>query len=436
MAGLVAGPWLLLLKKARAGLWQKLGFVSRRYKQHPGAPIWVHAVSVGEFNAVWPLLNALHEQYPGERIVVSTTTATGQQLARERAGSFAELFYFPFDIPWATAAWLNAIKPSAVLIVETEVWPGFYSQCEARGIPIVIVNGRLSPRSFKRYKQLRWLFKKVFQSASLILAQSKEEEGRYRELTEDQVPITVIGNLKFDGLSQISAEEQKELRHKIGLQGSELVLIAGSTHEGEETAMLRTLTVLTDTGNTNVRLVLVPRHPERFERVAEMITAHGFEPRRFSKDEAMRNHKDVFLLDAIGHLTRFYCAADIAFVGGTLVPIGGHNLVEPCIYSVPVICGPHVEKTRDVARALQSEKALVLAANEEDLLKSIKKLAIDPQARKEVGENGRRWLEHSQGAVCRALRALEGYGGLLSPAAGKKSAQGCDAGHEVAEARR
>lgn len=420
MAGLVVGPWLLWRKKARAGLWQKLGFVPRRLKAQErfvdaaGAPIWVHAVSVGEFNAVWPLLEALHTKCADQRIVVSTTTATGQQLAKERAGSFAEIIYFPFDIPWATAAWLNTIKPKAVLIVETEVWPGFYSQCAARKIPLLVVNGRISPRSFKRYKQLRWLFRNVFQSAALILAQSQEEEARYRDITDGAVPIEVTGNLKFDGLSQISVEEQKELRHKLGLEGGELVIVAGSTHEGEEAAMLRALTDLTDSGNAKVRLVLVPRHPERFDRVADMIAAHGFRARRFSKEEPLQTQKDVFLLDAIGHLTRFYSAADIAFVGGTLVKIGGHNLVEPCIYSVPVVCGPHVEKTRAVARALTAENAIMLAENEDSLLRAMRKLAADPQLRQEIGGNGRRWLEGSQGAVLRALKSLEQCPGILS----------------------
>jgi len=419
MAGLVVGPWLLWRKKARAGLWQKLGIVPRRFKTDRSdkgsadAPLWVHAVSVGEFNAVWPLLEAIHSQYPEQRIAVSTTTATGQQLAKERAGNFAEIFYFPFDIPWATTAWLNAIKPRAVLVVETEVWPGFYSQCARRKIPLVVVNGRISPRSFKTYKQWQWLFRNVFRSAALILAQSREEETRYRDITGGAVPITVTGNLKFDGLAEISPEEQKELRRKLGLHGGELVIVAGSTHEGEETAMLRAHTQLTDSGNTNARLVLVPRHPERFERVADMISAHGFRPRRFSKEESAQDYKDVFLLDAIGHLTRFYSAADIAFVGGTLVKIGGHNLVEPCIYSVPVVCGPHVEKTRDVARALASENAIMLAENEDDLLKSIKKLAVNPELRNQIGANGRRWLEDSQGAVLRALKTLEDFDGIL-----------------------
>jgi 3-deoxy-D-manno-octulosonic-acid transferase len=425
-AGLIVGPWLLWRKKARAGLWQKLGFVPSRLKKQEhfaGAPIWVHAVSVGEFNAVWPLLKAVHAKHADQRIVVSTTTATGQQLAKERAGSFAEIFYFPFDIPWATAAWLKAIKPKAVLVVETEVWPGFYSQCAARKIPLIVVNGRISPRSFKKYSQLKWLFRNVFRCASLILAQSNEEETRYRDITDGAVAIEVIGNLKFDGLSQISVEDQKQLRYKLGLEGDELVIVAGSTHEGEEAAMLRALTELTDSGNCNVRLVLVPRHPERFDRVADMIAAHGFRARRFTKEEPLQNQKDVFLLDAIGHLTRFYSAADIAFVGGTLVKIGGHNLVEPCIYSVPVVCGPHVEKTRDVARALTAENALMLAENEDSLLKSIKKLAADPQLRQQIGGNGKRWLEGSQGAVLRALRSLEQHQGVLSARAKSTESQ-------------
>ena len=224
LVGLIVGPWLLWRQKARAGLWQKLGFVPSRLKRQEhfaGAPIWVCAVSVGEFNAVWPLLEAIHAKHADQRIVVSTTTATGQQLAKATRRQFCRnLFYFPFDIPWAMAAWLKAIKPKAVLVVVNRVLARLlHSQCAARKIPLIVVNGRISPRSFKKYSQLKWLFRNVFRCASLILAQSKEEQTRYRDITDGAVAIEVTGNLKFDGLSQISVEEQRQLRHKLGLKG-------------------------------------------------------------------------------------------------------------------------------------------------------------------------------------------------------------------------
>jgi 3-deoxy-D-manno-octulosonic-acid transferase len=318
------------------------------------------------------------------------------------------VIYFPYDLPWSACNWLDAVNPAAVLIVETEVWPGFYQQCLRRGIPLLIVNGRMSPRSFSRYRRLRWLFQPVFRCASQILAQSEEEANRYREITGDGVPITVTGNLKFDGLKPVTASEQESLRDQLGL-GSALVLIGGSTHEGEEEPLLEAAKSLKQSGH-DVRLILVPRHPERFARAAELIESHGFRTRRFSRQETLEDGRDVYLLDAIGHLMRFYAVSDIAFVGGTIITLGGHNLAEPYMYSVPAVCGPHVQKTRDVARALESAGALLIAQDAQGVMASIQSLADNAEKRHQMGASGKRWLEQSQGAVARTLSAIEKAG--------------------------
>lgn len=407
IAGVTAGPVLLLKKKTRAGLSQKLGAVPHELRTNRAeqGPLWFHAVSVGEFNAVWPLIRAIHDEYPLQSILITTTTATGQALAKERAGEFAKIGYFPFDLPWIAGAWLDEVKPAAVLIAETEVWPGFYSQCNDRSIPVIILNGRLSPRSHRRYTKMRALFGPTFASASLIVTQSEAEASRYRELAGADAPIVVAGNLKYDGLSAISTAERDQLRTKFGIESDSLIIVGGSTHEGEESALLQVFKDLQKAA-PSARLILVPRHPERFDRVEETIRQFGFNCRRYTKDERIESQKDVFLLDTIGQLNRFYSLASVAFVGGTLVKIGGHNLVEPCTYSVPVVCGPHVFKTRDAAQALVSEGALMIAADAGELQSKISTLLQDKGARERAGTAGRRYLDRSQGALARTMDAL------------------------------
>ncbi|MGH9547767.1 MAG: 3-deoxy-D-manno-octulosonic acid transferase, partial [Terriglobales bacterium] len=409
LAGVVVSPILLFKKKTRAGLSQKLGFVPdglRAAARSAGRPLWFHAVSVGEFNAVWPLISAIHQEFPRQKLVVSTTTLTGQQLAQERAGTIAEVCYFPFDLPWASSPWLDAVRPAAMLIAETEVWPGIYAQCQARGIPLIVVNGRLSPRSFARYSKFRWLFGRAFASAALLMAQSEEEAQRYRSLTGGGTKVVVTGNLKFDGLKPISAPDQTALRQSLNLKDDDIVIVGGSTHEGEEAALLDAARTLKAAGR-KPRVILAPRHPERFARVAEVISERGFSVKKFSSGEKFENDNDVYLLDTIGQLTRFYAVASVAFVGGTLVKVGGHNLVEPFTYSVPVVCGPQVFKTRDTARSLQQAGALYIGADAADVAAKIIKLIEDKNERDRMGRAGIEWLGQSQGAVQRSLCALK-----------------------------
>ena len=411
---LIAGPFILLFKKkARAGLSQKLGFVPADFKSTDfRSPLWFHAVSVGEFNAVWPLVLSLHEKYPEQAIVISTTTLTGQELAKSKAGGFAKVFYFPFDLPWGARNWLKTIKPRAVLIVETELWPGFYDVCSKLDIPAIVVNGRMSPRSFKQYMSLHGLIGEALSKTSLILAQSKQEAERYRELAGAAADIRVTGNLKFDGLKPIEASERQALQKQLTLNDDDLVIVGGSTHEGEESVLLSATQALREAG-LKPRLILVPRHPERFKRAADIVAKYGFSAIRFSNNDSFKSDDEVYILDTIGQLNRFYSIANIAFVGGTVAPIGGHNLVEPCAYSVPVVCGPHVHKTRDVARALVANDALLLNQDDQELIDNIVILAKDPELRKTIGANGCAFLAESQGAVKRALHYLEKFGNLL-----------------------
>jgi 3-deoxy-D-manno-octulosonic-acid transferase len=411
---LVAGPFLLFKKKARAGLWQKLGFVPaalKTKKNQLNGCVWFHAVSVGEFNAVTPLIKAFHSKYPTVPIVVSTTTYTGQKLAQEKISDIATVFYFPYDLPFATSPYLDLLKPRLVVIAETEIWPGFCSECKKRKVKLVVVNGRISPRSFKSYFRYRAFFGPVLRLFDEIGVQSKEEAERYSKIGGSETRIRVLGNLKFDGLKPVSLEESEQLRARINLPPDRFTLVAGSTHEGEEIAMLKAYGRMLDINGgaaaSSVRLIIVPRHPERFDHVAALIDQNGYKVRRHSRNEVFDDSgREVYLLDVIGKLFDFYSLATVAFVGGTIAPIGGHNIMEPYAYEVPVAVGPHIEKTRDVADALVARQAIVIAPDADAVVEQLLHYYNDASRRTLDGRAGSEILKASQGALAKAMDLL------------------------------
>ena len=412
---------LLIPRKRRAGLGQKLGVIpqSLRRSGSSAAPsVWFHTVSVGEFKACEPLIELFQRRNPGYSIYLSTATQTAQVLAGQRLGPDARTFYFPLDLPWTINPWLDTIRPEAVVIAETEIWPGFTWECSRRDIPIMIVNGRLSKRSFRLYRQFRWLFGPVLRHFTAIACQCQEDAQRYRAIGGLDLPVSTTGNLKFDGLAAISQEAKAEIMECLGLKAGTPVVVAGSTHEKEETALLTAYRHLIENSSleNHPRLILAPRHPERFNRVEEAIRLAGFRPRRWSRQEQLTSSSDVYLLDTIGKLPSFYAVARIAFVGGTLVPIGGHNLLEPYIYAVPVVCGPYLNKTKNVANMLRARNALTVVDSQAAFNNALLKLVLSPDSR-ELGDRGRELILESQGAVDQTMRILEGV--LASSRAGK-----------------
>ncbi len=409
----LAGPVLLASARRRAGIWQKLGVLPRDLPGPGGArPVWFHAVSVGEFNAVWPLIQAFSARNPRCPYVVSTATQTAQKLARERCPEGVPVFYFPLDLPWAVSNWLAALDPALVVIAETEIWPGFMHQCSRRRLPVMVVNGRISPRSFRGYKRWRLLFGPVLRQFSAIAVQTEADAGRYRAIAGDSLPVHVFGNLKFDGLTPICGAESEALARAINLAACDRVIVAGSTHAGEEAALLDLLDRLMAQDGAGaaagpLRLILAPRHPERWDEVASLVASRGFRVRRYSRGEGFEGERDVYLLDTIGLLFRYYSLGTIAFVGGTLAPVGGHNLAEPYAYAVPVICGPHLDKTAESANGLLSAQALSLASNSEELFATASELLASPGKRDRLGRAGQEWLRASQGAVDRTVALLE-----------------------------
>ena len=404
----IASPLLIFKSRARAGLPQKLGFVPADF-QVEAPSVWFHAVSVGEFQAIKTLLASFRAKHPAVPVIVSTTTRTGQTLAKETVGDWAKVVYMPYDVPWAVSAWLNSAKPKLFVISETEIWPGLAWQCKSRGISLVVVNGRISPRSFKKYYRFKWFFSTVLRNFSAFGVQAETEAERYRALAcSDEVDVRVLGNLKLDGLTAHDDSVTQSLRAELGLSANDIVFTAGSTHESEEAAVLDAF-ILARKNHKHLKLIVAPRHPERFERALDIIRKTGLSCSRYSLKEQFAADVDVLLVDAMGLLTKLYSVSQVAFVGGSLAPVGGHNLMEPYLYNVPAICGPNIQKTRDTAAQLDQMKALFIVPDAKGVAEKLEYLLSNDAERIERGKRGNQFLLVSRGATARALEFLEQY---------------------------
>ena len=415
---LVAGtPWWLFrmatTQKYREGLLERLGMVpSRLRKQMAGLGserplIWVHAVSVGEVLAVSRLVKTLDAALPDYLIVLSTTTRTGQALARERFGS-NRVFYCPLDLPWAVRAWLNALQPSLLILAETEFWPNLLSGCFRRNIPVAVVNARISDRSWPRYRRMRWLWRPFLSRLSRVLAQSQTDADRLKTIGCLPERVTVAGNLKFDVRTAEEADATRQLKKS---SASLRLIVAGSTLEGEEAALLQAWPRLLH-ADPQLVMVLAPRHPERFAAVAALLEKSGMvwvkrSDWHSAPEDSLKplNPGQIVLLDTIGELASVYSLAAVAFVGGSLVPAGGHNPLEPAQFGVPIVMGPHYANFRAITEDLLAHQALRISSAE-DLSATLIGLLQNPQASKAMGARARQVFEQQAGATGRCMVAL------------------------------
>jgi 3-deoxy-D-manno-octulosonic-acid transferase len=423
---LVAGtPWWLFrmatTQKYREGLLERLGMVpSRLRKQMAGLGserplIWVHAVSVGEVLAVSRLVKTLDAALPDYLIVLSTTTRTGQALARERFGS-NRVFYCPLDLPWAVRAWLNALQPSLLILAETEFWPNLLSGCFRRNIPVAVVNARISDRSWPRYRRMRWLWRPFLSRLSRVLAQSQTDADRLKTIGCLPERVTAAGNLKFDVRTAEEADATRQLKKS---SASLRLIVAGSTLEGEEAALLQAWPRLLH-ADPQLVMVLAPRHPERFAAMAALLEKSGMvwvkrSDWHSAPEDSLKplNPGQIVLLDTIGELASVYSLAAVAFVGGSLVPAGGHNPLEPAQFGVPIVMGPHYANFRAITEDLLAHQALRISSAE-DLSATLIGLLQNPQASKAMGARARQVFEQQAGATGRcmvALRSLLLHGG-------------------------
>jgi 3-deoxy-D-manno-octulosonic-acid transferase len=397
--------WRSLRAPAYRERWrERLGF----YNQPPGpASVWVHAVSVGEVQAAQPMIRHLLLRDPAARILVTTTTPTGARRLGELFGDRVAHLYSPFDLAPVVRRFLARVSPCLAIVMETEIWPNLLVECERRGIPVLLVNARLSQRSASGYKRAQPLAGESMQRLSLIAAQSRADAERFIGLGVPAERVAVTGSIKFDLQLPASLTEQAEVMRR-GWGCNRPVWVAASTHEGEEEPLLQAHARLREQLPAAL-LVLVPRHPDRFERAAALVQRRGFRLARRSLGQACDAQTSVYLGDTMGELVSFIAAADVAFVGGSLVPTGGHNLLEAAAVGVPVIVGPHVFNFVEVTRLLLEHQAAVQIQSADELTRCLNLWLTDAAERARIGENGRKAVEANRGALDRLLGLIDPY---------------------------
>jgi len=406
--------WLMQMSrhgKYRAGLRERMGTVPARLTADIGKPtIWVHAVSVGEVMAVSYLIAELRSRFPQYRIVVSTATDTGQKLARKHFGE-ANVFYFPMDFGFAIRPYLRLLQPRLVIVAETEFWPNFLRLTHANGAQLAIVNARISDRSWPRYRRFRHLLAGILRAVDLFLAQTDEDARRLHDIGAPADRVHVGGNLKFDVPRPPAPPIVASLRASFQQSGAGPVIVCGSTVDEEETLLLRAFENVLASYPRAV-MILAPRHPERFGTVQQILEKLGIRFWRRSLWSGDSIAGGVLLIDTIGELAALYSVADIAFVGGSLVPRGGHNIIEPAQHGVPVIVGNHTENFRDIVRLFQSRDAIRVVSPVEFPLLLMELLSNEP-ARTALGRRAAETLRSQTGATQRTADALVK---LLEPA--------------------
>ncbi|HVF27227.1 MAG TPA: 3-deoxy-D-manno-octulosonic acid transferase [Pyrinomonadaceae bacterium] len=402
--------------KYAAGLGERTGQLPP-LAPHKRPVIWLHCVSVGETQAARPLVDKLSERYPSHTLVVSTTTLTGQRVAREVFGKVAsQVFYFPFDWAVTVRRALDAINPSTVLVMETELWPRFLRECRARRVPVALVNGRISETSFRRYRIVKPFISGVVKNLDLGVMQTEADAGRINALGLARERIRVSGNIKFDADMKATGQEQLtgQLRARFQYDAQRPLIVAASTHAPEERIVIDAFKALCNvmTG-CRPRVLLAPRHPERFAEVASLLENSGLNwARRTAEPKAEDADCDVALLDTIGELRAVYSLADIVFVGGSIAPVGGHNVLEPAASARCIVTGPHTSNFRAIVEGFLQQDAVVqlpsVTVSEAPgvLAQTIKELLTNDERRRRYGENARRTLEQNRGATERTVEML------------------------------
>lgn len=371
-------------------------------------PVWVHAVSVGEVLAARPLVSALRKRRPDLAVAVSTVTLTGQAQARKEFSGFATVFYFPFDWSVVTSRYLGRLRPQAVVLMETELWPNFLASAFRRGVPVILVNGRVSDKSLRRYRLVRPFVGRMVRCLAAVAAQSAEDRERFLRLGVPAERAVVTGNLKYD-FPEPSADGDPPwielIRRALGAEAK--VVVVGSTMKGEEEALLVTFRKLLGRFPC-VRLILAPRHPERFDEVESVVRGQGLRCGRRSALTSFTSDTSVLLLDSMGELRTVYALADVAVIGGSFLPYGGHNILEPAVLSKAVVFGPYMSNFRDMAALFRRQKAAIQCSLEE-LPATLGSLLSDDAGRTALGQRAGDLVRANQGATEQTIRLLQQY---------------------------
>ena len=394
----------------RAGWAQRFGKIGRRSPEKKC--IWLHAVSVGEVNAAETIIKELETRFSDFEIVISTTTDTGFTRANNLFSREHQVFYFPFDFSWAMHRAFGNIRPAICLLMELEIWPNFISLAKRSGVPVVVVNGRISDKSYAGYKRIKPFTRNIFGKISLVLAQTDQYAQRFREIGAGNVIVT--NSLKYD-TAQITDKVQgaDALAAQINI-GSERLWVAGGTGPGEEEIILDVFTHLKQSGQfEDLRLVIVPRKPERFDEVARTIEDAGFDFIRYSSikntDAKCKERPAVILGDTMGDLRKFYCLATIIFVGRSLVPMGGSDMMEAAALGKCTIFGPHAFNFRQTVDSLLADNGAILVNDGDELLRTMQKCLLEPDYAREIARNGQDDIKRNQGATTRSIEQIEKF---------------------------
>ena len=410
---------LLSLPVLAARLWWRgrlLPAYRRRWRERMGMGlprvdaldrvIWIHAVSVGEVVVASKLIQCLHEDYPDHRLLVTTTTPTGSERLLQLWGDQVLHCYLPWDLPWAMSQVFKRLNPRAVFLIETEIWPNLVAQANVKSVPIALLNARLSARSARGYGRLGALLTPTLQSLDLIVAQTKADARRFIALGVDPARVAISGNIKFDQYLTPELRTQADfIRGQWGGATRE-VWVAASTHEGEEQQILRAFETLAKRW-PRLLLCIVPRHPDRFERVFQMALAACPTTIRRSKDQAIKADTQVVVADTMGELVPMLGAADVVFMGGSLVPTGGHNMLEAAQWGIPVVSGPHTFNFAYASRLLIKAQAMLIAKDAKELALVVSGLLENDSNRQAMGSRGQTAVEGERGALERLVQAIK-----------------------------
>ncbi|MFA5410569.1 MAG: 3-deoxy-D-manno-octulosonic acid transferase [Candidatus Omnitrophota bacterium] len=405
---LVYFPVYLFKRKFHKGFLARLGFLPKGLNL--GNPVWIHAVSVGEAKAVRNLLSGLKSEFPKKKFVISTVTATGNKVVQSFAGENDFVTYLPLDFSFIVKAVIEKINPALFILAETEIWPNLLTCLKQRNIPVVVVNARISQRSFKGYAAIKFLIGKTLNKVSLFCAQTEGDKEKLILLGAKKDKVKVTGNLKFDLQKDLAEPEKAKARLKedLRLSPEDKIFVAGSTHAPEEAIIIKVYRELLKEFK-DLKLIVAPRHPERAKEVAGIASRFGFRPVFISQDRpgcAGCIPFPVFIVDVIGRLMDFYAIADIVFVGGSLIKKGGQNILEPATLAKPIIFGPHMFNFNDIAELYLRGHASILARSEDELLNAVKYLLAKPKDAEALGKKARELILDNQGATRRTLSLI------------------------------
>ena len=381
-----------------AKLKNQLGFVTKTSSK----VIWVHCVSVGEFNAARPLIDQLLDIYPEHRLAITTTTITGAEAVRNHYQDRVIHYFFPFDLPFIVGPFIKKINPVACILLETEIWPNLINNLNKKAIPVVLVNARLSERSFSKYQRFSSnLVQKTLNQLTLIASQNEHSSERFLSLGVSPNKVVTVGNLKFDSNEKDNPNTTQSLQQMIGQRR---VVVFASTREGEEKKIIKSYVNTKD--KFDALMIIIPRHPQRFDEVYNLIVDRGLDVKRRSDGLRCDENTQVLLGDSMGELLSYYSVCDIAFIGGSLIDTGGQNMLEAAATSKPILFGPSVFNFEQIAQLLLEKDAAIQVDDADDLMKTISSLLLDDPKRQKLGENAKNLLEKHRGAIDRLMKLI------------------------------